>query len=132
MFGFLKPKPLGERGERIAARFLRAQGYRILERNVKLGRYEIDIIAQEADTVAFVEVKTRTAADTVSPETNVGREKQRRIIAAARKYITEKDDPGMYYRFDIVAIVLPDKGRPEITLFRNAFQEGEGRGPMTR
>lgn len=132
MFGFLKPKPLGERGERIAARFLRAQGYRILHRNVRLGKYEIDIIAQEADTVAFVEVKTRTEADPVRPEENVNREKRRRIIAAARKYITEKDDPEMYYRFDIVAIVLPDKGRPEIMLFRNAFQEGQGRGPMTR
>ena len=43
----------------MAARFLRAQGYRILGRNVKLGKYEIDIIAQEGDTVAFVEVKTR-------------------------------------------------------------------------
>ena len=47
MFGFLRRKPLGVRGENLAARFLRAQGYRILDRNVQLGKYEIDIIAQE-------------------------------------------------------------------------------------
>ena len=123
MFGFLKPKPLGERGEKLAARYLRGQGYRILERNVKLGKYEIDIIAQEGDTVAFVEVKTRETGNPVRPEENVNREKQRRIIAAARKYITDQDDPEMYYRFDIVAIVMPDKGRPEITLFPDAFRE---------
>ena len=123
MFGFIKAKPLRARGEDMAARFLRAQGYKILDRNVQLGRYEIDIIAQEKDTVAFVEVKTREAVDAVRPAENVNREKQRRIIQAARQYISERDDPEMYYRFDIVAVVLPKRGAGEIELFRDAFQE---------
>jgi putative endonuclease len=110
VFGFLKAKPLGARGEAMAARFLRAQGYRILDRNVQLGRYEIDIIAQEGDTVTFVEVKTREAVEAVRAEENVNREKQRRIIRAARQYISERDDPEMYYRFDIVAVVLSRRG----------------------
>lgn len=123
MFGFLRRRPLGKRGEDLAARFLRAQGYRILDRNVQLGKYEIDIIALDGDTVAFVEVKTRESGDPVKPEENVDREKQRRIIAAARRHITEKDDPEMYYRFDIVAVVMPKKGEVEIELFRDAFRE---------
>jgi putative endonuclease len=123
VFGFLRRKPLGARGEDHAARFLRAQGYRILDRNVQLGKYEIDIIAQEGDTVAFVEVKTRAETGSVRPEENVNHEKQRRIIAGARKYISEADDAEMFYRFDIVAVVLPEKGQPEITLFRDAFRE---------
>ena len=68
-------------------------------------------------------MKTRETVDSVRPEENLDREKQRRIIAGARKYITEQDDPEMYYRFDIVAIVLPDKGEIEIELFRDAFRE---------
>lgn len=123
VFGFLRRRPLGKRGEDLAARFLRAQGYRILDRNVQLGKYEIDIIALDGDTVAFVEVKTRESGDPVKPEENVDREKQRRIIAAARRHITEKDDPEMYYRFDIVAVVMPKKGEVEIELFRDAFRE---------
>ncbi len=91
---------MGVRGENFAARFLRAQGYRILDRNVQLGKYEIEIIAQDGDTIAFVEVKTRETTDPVKPEENVDREKQRRIIAGARKYLTEQDDPEMYYRFE--------------------------------
>ena len=124
MFGFFRPKPIGERGEALAARYLKRNGYTILERNAHIGRFEIDIIAQEGDTTAFVEVKTRASAGTVRPEENVNRQKQQRIISAARRYITEKDNSDMYYRFDIVAIILPDKGRPEITLFRDAFREG--------
>lgn len=123
MFDFLKLKPLGVRGEKRAARFLQLQGMRILQRNAQFGRYEIDIIALDGDTTVFVEVKTRANADTVSPEENVHHDKQRRIIAAARQYISAQDDPDMYYRFDIVAVVLPPKGKIEITHFRDAFRE---------
>ena len=123
MFGFFQKKTLGARGEDTAARYLRKQGYRILDRNVKLGRYEIDIIAQEDNTVAFVEVKTRSADDGIPPETQVNREKQRRIIAAARMYISRRPDAEVYYRFDIVSVILPPKGKRTITLFRDAFQE---------
>lgn len=80
----MRRKPLGVRGENFAARFLRAQGYRILDRNVQLGKYEIDIIAQDGDTIAFVEVKTRETADPVKPEENVDREKERGVILLNR------------------------------------------------
>ena len=123
MFGFLKQKSLGARGEAQAARYLRKQGYRILDRNVKLGRYEIDIIAEEGDTVVFVEVKTRSEDDGISPETNVGYDKQRRIITAARIYISQRPDAETHYRFDVVSVILPPKGNVSFVLFRDAFHE---------
>jgi len=114
-------KPLGRQGEDIAARYLKRQGYRILERNRYLGRNEIDIIAQEGDTIAFVEVRTRSALDGVPPEDTVGPTKQRQIRRAAKRYIDQYGDESLYYRFDVVAVILPPGGAPVITLYRDAF-----------
>ena len=119
---FDRNKPLGEQGEDLAAKFLKKSGYTILDRNVHLGRYEIDIIASLNDTTIFVEVKTRRTSDPVSPEENVNQQKQHHISQAARQYISEEDDPERYYRFDIVAVVLPENGAPEIQHFPDAFQ----------
>ena len=68
-----KRRPLGEQGERVTARYLRRNGYRILDRNVHLGRYEIDIIAQEDDAIVFVEVKTRRSDSYEDPAANITR-----------------------------------------------------------
>jgi putative endonuclease len=117
-----KPRTLGQRGEDAAARHLKRAGYKILERNRFLGRYEIDIIAQEGDTIAFVEVRTRAALDKIPPEDSIGPQKQHRIRQAARRYIDAADDESMYYRFDVVSVIMPEKGKPEIRLIRNAFE----------
>jgi putative endonuclease len=114
-------RTLGQRGEDAAARYLIRQGYRILERNRYLGRNEIDIIAQEGDTIAFVEVRTRAVLDEVPPEDSVGPTKQRQLRKAAQRYIALYGDDSLYYRFDIVAVILPEKGKPTITLYRDAF-----------
>ena len=114
-------KTLGQRGEDAAARYLKRQGYRILERNRYLGRNEIDIIAQEGDTIAFVEVRTRKYLDGVPPEDSVGPAKQRQLRRAAKRYIDLYGDESLYYRFDIVSVILPDTGKPAIVLYRDAF-----------
>lgn len=118
---FRRPRSFGARGEDLAAQYLRKQGYRILERNARLGRYEIDIIAREGDTVAFVEVKTRRTANLVRPEANVNRTKREHILKAAHVYMDSHRDSETYYRFDVVSVVLPENGLPEIVLFRDAF-----------
>lgn len=120
-----RPSPLGRQGEDLAAKHLRREGYRILERNVRLGRNEIDIIAQEGDTVAFVEVKTRQTNAFADPEVNVDFGKRRRIRRAARIYIARRNDPELFYRFDIVSVLLPEQGQPHVTLFRDAFRDQE-------
>lgn len=118
-----RPRTFGQRGEDLAARFLKRNGYRILGRNATLGRYEIDIIAEKGDTVAFVEVKTRRSAEAVAPEENVGYEKRRHIRRAAHQYIDERDDPNLYYRFDIIAVLIPEQGNPEIRHIPDAFDD---------
>ena len=119
---FKKSKPLVEQGEDLAASFLKKSGCTILDRNVRLGRYEIDIIASQDDTTVFVEVKTRRQSDSVAPEENVNTTKQSHISQAAAQYISDEDDPERYYRFDVVAVVMPEKGAAEIEHFPDAFQ----------
>jgi putative endonuclease len=116
------PKPLGARGEDLAARALRRAGYVILARNVRLGRYEIDIIARHRDTTVFVEVRTRTSGDPVPPEETVNPTKQLHIMRAARIYIARERNPEMYYRFDVVAVVVPETGAPQVTIYADAFR----------
>jgi putative endonuclease len=116
-----KPEPLGKQGENKAARHLKRAGYRILERNVRTGRFEIDLIAQDGDTLCFVEVRTRSAVEPVSPEDTIQKTKRKHMIEAARRYIACHPDPGIYYRFDVVAVVWPENGKPEITLHKDAF-----------
>ena len=118
-----KARPLAQRGEDLAAAFLRRSGLNILGRNVHLGRYELDIIAHEGDTIAFVEVKTRRDTGFAAPEDNVTPRKQLHIRRAARQFIDERDDPHVYYRFDVIAIVWPEKGKPSITHYRDAFTD---------
>ena len=120
---FRRKRPISCRGEDLAARYLRRNGYTILERNAQFGRYEIDIIAQERDTIAFVEVKTRRDDEVAAPEDSVGSMKRRHIRAAAHRYIDRRNDPRLYYRFDIVAVLLPERGKPVVTLFRDAFRD---------
>lgn len=122
-FPWRKAKPLGQEGEDLAVKALRRAGYAILERNVDLGRYEIDIIAREGDTVAFVEVKTRRQDDIASPEENVTPAKRAHIARAAKIYMSRTDDTETYYRFDVVSVVVPKKGKPRISVFRDAFRE---------
>lgn len=116
-----RPVSLGQRGENIAARQLQRAGYRILERNTWLGPYEVDIIVQKDDTIAFVEVKTRRRDDVASPEDNVTHTKRRHLRRAAEIFIEREDDPSINYRFDVVSVLVPDKGKPTVSIFPNAF-----------
>lgn len=117
----IKPKPLGQRGEDLAAKHLRRKGYRILDRNVVLGKYEIDIIAALPDTTIFVEVRTRESGDPVPPEDSINYKKRTHIRRAAKLYITRENNPERYYRYDIIAITWPPGSKPVIEHFENAF-----------
>jgi putative endonuclease len=116
-------EPLGRRGEKQALRALRRAGYTILARNARVDRYEVDLIAREGDTTAFIEVKTRRDEGEILPEENVGFEKRRHLRKAARIYMAHENNPSMYYRFDIVSVVIPESGKPSVTIHRDAFQD---------
>lgn len=114
---------LGRRGERIAARVLRRKGYRILGRNVRLGRYEVDLIARQKDTVAFVEVKTRRDDSLTDPGANITAAKKRHLRGAARHYLARYAQEGLNYRFDVVCVVAPPLGKAHATVYPNAFPD---------
>ena len=112
----------GARGERLASRFLRRHGYKVLYRNFR-GRSggEIDIVCREGDTLVFVEVKTRSREDFGRPFEAIGRDQQKRISLGALAWLRMLDNPDILFRFDVVEIVLREGEEPQIELLRNAF-----------
>lgn len=114
---------LGMRGERAAARYLRRQGYRILERGCRSKVGEIDLVALDGDTIVLVEVKTRRSAERGTPAEAVGYVKQRRLTRAALGYLKARSLLEQRARFDVVAVTWPaDAKRPVIDHFRSAFE----------
>ncbi len=73
--------------------------------------------------MAFVEVKTRRSDAFASPEENVTHAKRRHILAAARRYLSQQQDPKLYYRFDIASVLLPERGKPRVTMYQDAFRD---------
>jgi putative endonuclease len=112
---------LGAKGENLAARFLRSQGYKIITRNYRSATGEIDIIARDGKTLVFTEVKTRTADDPM-PEAQVNQFKQHQITKSARQYLSRYGHPQPPARFDVVAIVWPENSKPLIRHTPNAFE----------
>lgn len=112
----------GRRGERLAAKFLREHGYKILYRNFR-GRTggEIDIVARDGDTLVFVEVKTRGSEDFGRPFETIRRDQQRRISRGALAWLRLLDHPDILFRFDAVEVVMRDNEPPQLELIRNAF-----------
>ena len=102
----------GKKGEDLACRYLKEQGYSILDRNVRYKMGEIDIVAQIDDTICFVEVKARTRMDYGMPRDAVDARKQQKLVRCAQLYL--KLHPGFAERFsprmDIVEILYREDG----------------------
>jgi len=113
-------KELGKKGEEVALRFLKKRGYRIIEKNYVCKLGEMDIIAKEKDTLVFIEVKTRTSTAFGPPQLAVNASKQRQLSKVALNYLKEKHLEDVKARFDVVAILLGQKGE-EIELIKDAF-----------
>ena len=101
---------IGKRGEKIAARYLKKQGYKILETNRHQSHNEIDIIACNKEYLVFVEVKTRSVQDashfTYSAAAAVTKGKQWRTISAAEAYMTRETRFGKQPRMDVIEVYL--------------------------
>ena len=118
-----KPKTLGQRGEAVAARYLRRAGLHIVGRSERGGLGEIDLVAVDHETVVFVEVKTRRSHETGHPADAVDEGKQRRLTRLALAWLKRHDLLENSARFDVVAVTWPaDKKQPDIQHFRNAFE----------
>jgi len=120
---FFPPRSLGQRGELLAARYLRRKGYIIIAHSHRDYFGEVDLIAADGRTVVFVEVKTRTTQDAGHPADAVDLDKQRRLTRAAKAYRKQHDLHEVSMRFDVIAITWPADGRqPVIEHFLNAFE----------
>ncbi len=112
---------LGLQGERLAETFLRKRGLKTLERRFSTPVGEIDLIMRAAETVVFVEVKTLRDRTFKDPQDQVTRSKQRKLLKAANWFLNRKRWMDKPCRFDVVAVVLPKAGEPEIEHFPDAF-----------
>ncbi len=121
----------GARGEKLACRFLRRNGYKVLYRNFR-GRTggEIDVVCRDNDTLVFVEVKTRTSEDFGRPFEAVDRAKRKRIsrgglawlrMLGGLAWLRMLDNPDILFRFDVVEVIIADDAKPRLELIKNAF-----------
>jgi putative endonuclease len=112
---------LGSEGEHLAVKFLKKRGYKIIARNYKTPIGEIDIIAEDGDTIVFVEVKTRTDDSFGQPFEAVNRRKRQKMKNLALLYLKKqgKESP---VRFDILSIFYMNNGNKEIEHIKDAFE----------
>lgn len=112
---------VGRLGEDAAAELLAAKGYAILERNLALGRLELDLVCQDGDTLVFVEVKTRAEGSLATPADGLTAQKRARLIKAAQLYLSRHKLWDRPCRFDLVAVTLRAGEVARIAHTENAF-----------
>ena len=110
---------LGKRGEEAAYRFLVETGYEVLERNYRVGRDELDIIARHEGMLVVIEVKTRSSNSHGYPEEFVDVAKQKRMVRAAAAYL-EAHFPQASLRFDVISVETKSNSLT-INHFKDAF-----------
>lgn len=110
----------GELGERVAARWLERQGWRVVQRRFRNGRRDIDLIMQRDGMVAFVEVKARRGDRFGTPVEAVNWRKQKELAKSAQVWIDRHGRPEEDYRFDVVG-VLVEGSRVRVRHVSDAF-----------
>ena len=113
----------GRRAEELAAEFLRAQGFEILQRNYLRRLAELDVIARRADLLVIAEVRTRSSAAFGGAAASVDRRKQQRISRAATALLQQRADLArLAVRFDVVVVSDPHGAAPRIEWIQHAFE----------
>jgi putative endonuclease len=118
----IKPLAFGKRSEEIAAQYLCSKGYRILERNYRTPRGELDLIAKDGDVLVFIEVKARRGVRFGEPQWAVDERKRQHLIKASLFYLSRKKIQNHCCRFDIVVVREDRQGQPSIELIQNALE----------
>lgn len=118
---------LGRKGEDIAVEFLKNKGYELITRNYNVSRWgELDAVMRDGNYLVFVEVRTKSNTFFGTPLETIDAEKRRQIVKMAKYYMTkEKFSEDMFCRFDVVGIVLPPGGEPQIEHYKDAFIAGD-------
>ncbi len=119
---------IGKLGESLAARHLRAEGFKVLYRNHRaVDGGEVDIVCRDGKILAFVEVKTRTSLAYGRPIDAVTMDKRYLITRGAMDWLRLLDRPegSVNYRFDVVEVLLSDGQPPDFNLVKAAFETPE-------
>ena len=117
---------VGRKGEQEAGAYLARLGHRIIARNWRSGHLELDLVTLTGNELHIVEVKSRTAPVMAEPQRNVGREKQRRLVAAAQAFLhsdERKNLPAdLEVFFDVLSVVFYGTGADfAVDYFPKAF-----------
>ena len=120
-----KRQKFGKESESVAVRYLKKNGYKVLEQNYRNKIGEIDIIAKDKKTLVFVEVKATRTDSFGSPKWAVTPKKQRKISMVALYYLKDTKQNKVKARFDVVAI-SSSQDNPRIELIKNAFELAYG------
>ncbi len=119
---------LGVIGERVAERWLRARGWRVLARRFRSGHRDLDLVVARGGTVAFVEVKARRSAGNEGayggPLDAVHWRKRRELVRSAQVWMARYGVPGVAYRFDVIGVAFGPGARPAVRVrhVADAFQ----------
>ena len=113
---------LGRWGEDVAARELKRRKYKIVDRNVRVGRGELDIVATDRDETVFVEVKTRRDQAFGGARAALTHTKARQLARLAQTYLRRHPDRAGAYRIDVVAIDVDPTGEYTVDVIPNAVQ----------
>jgi putative endonuclease len=116
---------VGHQGEAIALKYLKKNGYKIIEKNYRSKLGEIDIIAKDQKTLTFIEVKTRQSVRYGHPKAAITHQKQKKISMVALGYLKETNQSNHKARFDVVSIIIEDK-KPQVEIVKNAFELAYG------
>lgn len=111
----------GELGERIAERWLRRSGWRVIQRRFRNGHRDIDLVVEREGTIAFVEVKARRGARFGQPVEAVNWRKQKELSRSAMVWIDRHGQSGEAYRFDVVGVIVEGE-RVRVRHVENAFE----------
>jgi putative endonuclease len=112
---------VGRAAEDAAADHLTRAGFAVVERNLRLGHGELDLVCRDGDVVVFVEVKCRRATWGDPPAAAVSWHKQRRLTRLAQHYLKWRRLEDAHCRFDVVSVTIDAAGRTGITHVRGAF-----------
>jgi len=123
---------IGRQGEDAAASHLEAKGLRVLERNVCLGRLELDLVCEHGDTLVFVEVKTRAEGSLGTPADGLTAQRRSRLLRAAQTYLSRHDLWHRACRFDLVWVLVRADAVHSIEHIENAITADEPRPGKTR
>ncbi len=101
----------GRLGERLARRFLRKNGFRVLAKNYRTKSGEVDVVALDGGDLCFVEIKTRTSLEFGRGDEHIDRAKMRSIARVAGEFVSKRRLDGLSQRFDCVFVLLKERRR---------------------